>query len=289
MDNHVDHMHQRFSCRTYLARPVSPRKLHALGAFIDALPDGPFGNRPRFHLVAADTEDSSSLKDLGTYGSIQNATAFIIGSMAAGEKNLEDYGYQMEEIILFATGLDLGTCWLGASFSRSSFAQRINAAADAVIPAVTSLGEIANRDGARNSPARQQMNADQRLLFEQLFFNRSFDTPLRQEEAGPYALPLQMLRIGPSASNKQPWRVIRDDGTWHFYLRRTQGYQENMQVRVPGMADIQRLDMGIAMCHFELTARELGLPGQWRDAAPGIAKPDEQTEYVISWEEKSNR
>ena len=29
------------------------------------------------------------------------------------------------------------------------------------------------------------------------------------------------------------------------------------------MADLQRVDMGIAMCHFELAARERGLAGRW--------------------------
>jgi hypothetical protein len=189
----------------------------------------------------------------------------------------------MEEIILFATGLDLGTCWLGASFTRSSFAQKINAADDELIPAVTSIGEIANIDEARNALAHRQMGSGQRLPWEQLFFNRSFDTSLSREEAAHYAIPLEMLRIGPSASNKQPWRVIKDGSAWHFYLQRTKGYREDMLVRVPGLADIQRLDMGIAMCHFEMAARELSLSGKWLKTAAGNAKPDDLTEYVVSW------
>lgn len=220
---------------------------------------------------------------LGTYGFIQGATGFIIGALDAGEKNLEDYGYQMEEIILFATSLNLGTCWLGGSFTRSSFARKINAADEALIPAVMSIGEIADVEEARNGLLRRQINADQRLPWEQLFFNQNFATPLNQAEAGKYATPLEMVRLGPSASNRQPWRVIKDGSAWHFYLRRTQGYREGSQARFPGIADMQRLDMGIAMSHFELTARALGLPGKWFNAAPGIAKPDDLTEYLVSW------
>jgi hypothetical protein len=41
--------------------------------------------------------------------------------------------------------------------------------------------------------------------------------------------------------------------------------------------------MGIAMCHFELTARDQGLDGKWVIQEPGIAKPDELTEYTVSW------
>jgi nitroreductase len=109
----IEIIRQRFSCRTYLEQPIAAEKREKLQKFIDSLNSGPFGGQAHFRLVAADKQDSRALKDLGTYGFIQNARGFIIGTLAAGEKNLEDYGYQMEQIILFATSLDLGTCWLG--------------------------------------------------------------------------------------------------------------------------------------------------------------------------------
>jgi hypothetical protein len=274
---------QRFSCRTYLKTPILAEKRQELSDFISSLQNGPFGGQPHFHLVAADKQDSRALKNLGTYGFIQDATGFIIGALDSGEKNLEDYGYQMEEIILFATSLNLGTCWLGGSFTRSSFARKINAADDALIPAVTSIGEIANMEEARNGLLRRQINADQRLPWEQLFFDQQFGNPLTQKNAGNFAAPLEMLRIGPSASNKQPWRVIKDGNAWHFFLQRTRGYRQSTLTRFLGVADIQRLDLGIAMCHFELTARELGLPGEWASAEPALEKPDGLTEYTVSW------
>jgi hypothetical protein len=58
-------------------------------------------------------------------------------------------------------------------------------------------------------------------------------------------------------------------------LSRTFGYKHLRDV------SLQEIDMGIALCHFELTARELGLPGGWRqdDTAPKI----KSWEYVASW------
>lgn len=49
------------------------------------------------------------------------------------------------------------------------------------------------------------------------------------------------------------------------------------------LADLQRVDMGIAMCHFELTARERGLTDRWVVDKQSIEKPDENTEYIASW------
>ena len=279
----TDIIRKRFSCRTYLETPIPAEKRQNLRGFIESLPNGPFGGQPHFSLVAADKQDSRALKDLGTYGFIKDATGYIIGTLDSGEKNLEDYGYQMEQIILFATSLDLGTCWLGGSFTRSSFARKISAADDALIPAVTSIGEIASVADARNGRLRRQINADQRLPWTQLFFNQRFGIPLTQPDAVDYTTPLEMLRLGPSASNKQPWRVVKDGSAWHFYLQRTKGYPQGTLTRFLGIADIQRLDMGIAMCHFELTARELGLPGKWACAEPVLAKPDGLTENTVSW------
>jgi hypothetical protein len=279
----TDIIRQRFSCRIYLEQPISSEKRLKLNEFIDSLPKGPFGSYPCFHLVAANKQDSSALKSLGTYGFIQGATGFIIGTLDSGEKNLEDYGYQMEQIILFAASLDLGTCWLGGSFTRSNFARKIDASNEALIPAVSSIGEIADPEAARNGVLRRRINANRRLPWSQLFFNQAFGSQLSEQDAGEYATPLEMLRIGPSASNKQPWRVIKDGNAWHFYLQRTKGYRHGVLQRLMNVADIQRLDMGIAMCHFELTAHELRLPGKWLCAEPSIAKPDELTEYTVSW------
>ena len=69
-----------------------------------------------------------------------------------------------------------------------------------------------------------------------------------------------------------------------FYLQRTPGYGKDSLIgKILGVADVQRVDMGIALCHFELTMRELGLPGGWIIREPALAKPDRHTEYVASW------
>jgi hypothetical protein len=41
--------------------------------------------------------------------------------------------------------------------------------------------------------------------------------------------------------------------------------------------------MGIAMCHFEMTAGELGLKGKWDIKEPMIEKPATLCEYTASW------
>jgi hypothetical protein len=274
---------QRFSCRAYLETPIDMGTRQSLLDLMDTRQSEPFGSRPRFSLVAATDQDRRALRGLGTYGFIRGASGFILGALEPAEKDLEDYGYSMERIILFATDLGLGTCWLGGTFTQSSFARKISLAGDEVMPAVASIGYIADPEKARDGFIRQYAGAHHRRAWKELFFDRQFGVPLAPEDAGQYAIPLEMVRLAPSASNKQPWRIVKDRSAWHFYMQRTPGYRQGFFQVLLNLVDLQRIDMGIAMCHFELTAREAGLHGEWVVDEPEIEKPDGLTEYTVSW------
>ena len=274
---------KRFSCRTYDKSPIQEKARASLAAYAASLHMGPFGNPLRFVLVSATEKDRSALRGLGTYGFIKDATGFVIGAMGRGARNLEDFGYLMEQIVLHATQLDLGTCWLGGSFTKSRFARKIEAASDETVPAVTSVGRLPDKPGTRDTLVRGRTGAHHRLPWQNLFFDNEFGRPLTSEQAGDYATVLEMVRIGPSASNKQPWRIVRQSGAYHLYVQRTPGYRAGRLMRLMKVDDMQRLDMGIAMCHFELSARELGLHGTWVVEKPDLLLPDALTEYTVTW------
>ena len=100
---------------------------------------------------------------------------------------------------------------------------------------------------------------------------------MSREEAGDLAFPLDMLRLGPSASNKQPWRVLLKDGALHFYEDKAPGYSDAFAF------DIQRIDMGIAAAHADLALRERGISGRFDpDARPDVRLP-ERLVYAFSW------
>jgi nitroreductase len=275
---------KRFSCRTYLDVPIAEDKRQLLDDFMSATQTGPLGTRARFKLVAATEQDRDALRGLGTYGFIKGATGFILGAVSEAEKNLEDFGYLMERILLLATSIDLGTCWLGGSFAKSNFAKKMAIRDDELMPAVVSVGYISDQPRIIDRVIRRGVGVVKRLPWERMFFDKQFGAPISAEMAGAHAEPLEMARLGPSASNKQPWRIIKDGSVWHFYLQRTKGYGKGLGGRFI-VADLQRIDMGIAMSHFELTAGELGLKGKWIIREPKIEKPDDLTEYVVSWVE----
>ena len=274
---------QRRSCRKYLEKPLAEDARRSLEAFFAANRNGPFGGRARFALVAATAEDRTALKGLGTYGFIDGATGFIVGAVENAPRCLEDYGYLMERAILLATDLGLGTCWLGGTFSKSSFARKIGLTGGELMPAVTAVGYPVDA-GFSKDRIRRMAGSNSRRPPEELFYIGDFSTPLAPVDAGAYAGPLEMVRWAPSASNRQPWRIVRTPTGWHFFLARTKGYGKGtLLFTVLRLADLQSVDMGIAMCHFELAAREAGLAGDWVIEDPGIATPRAGLEYTATW------
>ncbi len=274
---------QRYSCRTYLDQPIEEGTMQSLVDYASNSSPGPFGTQPRFKLITATDQDRKALNKLRTYGFIKDAAGFIIGAVQDTERNLEDYGYLMEKIILYATDLGLGTCWLGGTFTKSSFGEKISVKNNELVPAVTAAGYISDKRRLIERITRRQVNADRRLPWETFFFDSDFSNPLSPQDAGEFAQVLEMVRLGPSASNKQPWRIVKKENAWHLYLQRTPGYREAALTKLFTVADMQRLDMGIAMCHFDLAARELGLDGRWEIKNPHLKTPDKLTEYTVSW------
>jgi nitroreductase len=289
MDKPVtDIIRQRFSCRSYCSKPIMEEDQESLRAVLGENQTGPFGNSVRMTVLAATDENYASLKGLGTYGYIKQPQGFLVGALEKSPKYLEEYGYVLERIILAATEREIGTCWLGGTFTKSSFAKSIALKKSEQMPAVIALGYFDEAD-ERNIRMRKRIGALQRIPAEQLFFEEEFGRILSEQAAGKYAVPLEMVRLAPSASNKQPWRIVHQKDRWHFYLQRTPGYGKGTLIyMLMRLADLQRVDIGIAMCHFELTANECGLGGTWEIDPPLIPAP-EGTEYITTWKETTSR
>ncbi|MBE0687752.1 MAG: nitroreductase, partial [Anaerolineaceae bacterium] len=236
----TDLIQRRFSCRKYSKEPIPVEMQEKLREYMNQLSTGLFGTPMRFDLITTEDQDGKALRGLGTYGFIQGASGFVVGALGAGQQNLEEYGYRMEQIVLASTDLGLGTCWLGGTFTKSAFARKIDLQAYERMPAILAIGLIDDEIQARHGAVRQRVAGDQRIPCEELFFDSRWGAPLSPEGAGRYAKPLEMVRLGPSASNKQPWRIVQANGAFHFFIQRTKGYR-NVMTRLVQIDDMQRL------------------------------------------------
>ena len=171
--------------------------------------------------------------------------------------------------------MGLGTCWLGGTFDRSEFARAMGLKEGNVIPAITPVGYATSTRGLGERLIRLGAGSKNRLAPEQLFFDEEPSKPLILPVGHPWQMLLDAVRIGPSASNNQPWRIVADHDQFRFYISRKPGYQKAFR-----QVDIQMIDMGIAMAHFDLVAKEKGVIPKWEISAG--APSFGGLEYVIS-------
>ena len=88
------------------------------------------------------------------------------------------------------------------------------------------------------------------------------------------------MRLAPSAVNKQPWRVFLADGCAHFYKKSGTGFTSL------AAGDLQKVDLGIALCHFALGAEECGLALTFAVDDPQLAAA-EGLEYIATYTVRS--
>jgi len=256
---------QRFSQRSYDGRGLEEPVRERLMALCQEHSRGPFGGTVRFKLLDLGKLGREELKKLGTYGVIRGARFYILAAVKDRKRCMENLGYCMEKVILEATAMGLGTCWLGGTFRRSSFAHQMGLDDDELLPAITPVGYPAAKPTLIDRVMRHGAGSRRRKPWSELFFTGDPGTPLTEEAAGDFRAALEAVRQAPSASNRQPWRLIRgQDGVFQLYLKEDRRYN-----RMLGKIRLQNVDMGIAMTHFELAAVELGLAGTWTDA-PGV-------------------
>jgi Putative TM nitroreductase len=211
----IEIIKERSSRRSYTPQPVEAEKLGALSDFFAAL-EGPFGGRARFVILDTTGWGEQKINALGTYGTMQGARIFIVGIIRRGEHDMEDFGYQFEQIILRATDLGLGTCWIGGIFNRSRFADKADVREDEVLPAISPLGYPTPKRSVTDSIIRWSAGSRSRRPWRQLFFHGSFEMALPEGAAGRYLDPLEMLRLGPL--RVQPADLARRQGAGEGYL-----------------------------------------------------------------------
>lgn len=287
MESIIEAIDKRVSVRSYSDKPISPETRQEITDLLQLPHDGPFGHTVSFTLVDFSEIDKKEIKTLGTYGLISGAKSFIVSSVRDcskeidGEKAFVDVGYCFEKIILAATNMGLGTCWMGGTFRRANFSRYANVSEDELVPAISPIGYPRGRRTLRDIAVRRFVNSNSRKSWKDLLFIENSNTPLTKEIAGEYEVPLECVRLGPSASNNQPWRIVyqKQTGAFHFFLKRNLGYN-----KFPGKVDLQLIDMGIAMCHFELGAREMGLVGIWEMKKPELNI--HKAEYIATWKEQ---
>ncbi|MCH5262075.1 MAG: nitroreductase family protein [Lachnospiraceae bacterium] len=258
----------RRSVRTFDGRELTKEDVDKLSAFMEKT-QNPYNIPVEFRLLDA--------KEQGLTCPVVSGTNLYVGVKIKRVPHAEEaFGYSVERFVLYAWSLGIGTVWIGGTMGRDAFERAIALGEDEMMPCVSPLGYPAKKMALKESMMRKAVKADSRLPFETLFFDGAFDVPLTTEKAGSLAELLEMVRWAPSAVNKQPWRAVVQGNAVHFYLKRNKGFISD------ATGDLQKTDLGIALCHFALVAEKCGFELNFSINDPEIAT-DSNTEYIGSY------
>jgi nitroreductase len=173
---------------------------------------------------------------------IQGGQLYIAGKVPKVEHCEEAFGYTFEKMVLYAWSLGIGTTWIGRTMDRKLFEREAGVKNGEIMPCVSPLGYPAKKRSLKETAMRAGIKADKRKQNNELFFENDFDSPLN-EKNDIILKALEAVRLSPSAVNKQPWRIVKCGNKFHFYEKHTLN-------RTGSAWDVQKVDMGIAVCHF---------------------------------------
>ncbi|MEN6618019.1 MAG: nitroreductase family protein [Rikenellaceae bacterium] len=282
---------KRKSCRTFNQEHLTPADKKALEDFIGknskSINNSTFEGDQEINLFILEKGDEEKKMKLD-YGVIKGNNTYILGITKSTPAARLNYGYVMEKLVLRATEMGLATCWIG--YFDHDYFNDLKIEEGYKIPGIVVIGYSAEKATLPERFLRFTANASQRLPWDKIFFDYQSKFPLTPQTIKDYSESLEMVRLAPSSSNTQPWRIYFDQpaNEFHFFKKPKNRIYESM-----GMHE---LDLGIAMAHFELTSQNNGLPGSWICHTAGEIKDDSVTaenqaqvpfaddlQYMISW------
>ncbi len=277
--NLLEAIERRISVRSYDERPVDTQLLERLITLSQAA-DHLTDVRPRVELVSGAKRTQRIISHvIGSYGLVLTPPHLLVGVMPteSGIARL-DLGYVLEQVVLEATRLELGTCWITGTYDAQSAGDAVGLAQGEVAAAVIALGHPSERGWGRihTGAIRRLAGGHKRKPLEEIVFAGRWGERWSADGADPTLVSvLEHARLAPSAVNRQPWRfVVRSDDL-------------TLVVVEP-----QPIDAGIVMAHAALAAEALAAgalerAGQWyvrwRDAelAQAYGLPQDVTPVAI--------
>lgn len=270
----LDAINVRTSIRSYSQYPNDEQQAKIKNFVENPIAKTPFAEKSTDVVRLCYIPDPLGFKSsLGVIGGNKH---WICGAVKKDDKfSYENYGFILEWLILECTKLDLGTVWLGGTFTIAPFNEHLKLTENESLIAVTPVG-VSSGGSFIGKMFSFVSGSRKRKEWDNLFFDGKFAQPLAKDACDEkYQKALEAVRLGPSAMNKQPWIIVREkrEGTptfWHFFRR--------------DYSQFSRIDIGIGMCHWQLACEELSLEGKWEDKLAEIKfEIPKNIIYVKSW------
>jgi nitroreductase len=167
----------------------------------------------------------------GLFAGVRNYIALIGNKNDA--VNIEKLGYYGQLLVLHATSLGLGTCWVGASFDHEFYPFDLDDTKNESIIGVITVGNVSQDYTAIEKYVRKSMRRKNKTA-EQMYIS---DEPV----PAWFLSGMEAVRTAPSAVNRKSVMFTYKDNAVTASVR---------DINAIGAA----LDLGIAKLHFEIGA-----------------------------------
>jgi len=131
---------KRISTRSFSSLTIPTEKQKLMIQYIKQQIKGPFGSIVNFNWVDMNHFSKAEVKKFGSFGIKNRSNFFVVGSVLFSDYNMEDFGYLLEKIVLYATHIDLSSSWLSPFFNHQAFSEIIGIDSTQSIPAIVMIG-----------------------------------------------------------------------------------------------------------------------------------------------------
>jgi len=229
-------MKKRISRRHYLNKPLTPSDHSKLIDIINELNETS-GLTLEFMPHAEETFS----KLHRSYGLFTGVHSLILMKGLKKDSDLkEKVGYYGEQLVLKATELSLGTCWVGTTYDRKN--KNLKIPDNESLLCVITIGYVNCGSTKKEHMIRHIMQTKTKSLSE---FYKS-----KESVSDSFLNGLKAVQMAPSSMNKQPVLFT---------------YKNNAGIAYVNDAN-SLIDLGIAKLHFELATGchiEIGNPGRY--------------------------
>ncbi len=248
---------RRISNRKYVSRPLSEEEISELNKLIEQ------NNRAgglRFRLVTECPEVFSGLKGYGMFSGVRNL--ILIAGPESDPDVEEKCGYYGEKVVLGATTMGFGTCWVGGTYDKER-CQALLQSGEKLCCVVT-VGPVADQPSAKEKVIRGVMQRKSKTPAE-------LSMGLGDAPAW-FMSGIAAVQRAPSARNLQPVRFLYSNGAVTAQLTEKHNFSN--------------VDLGIAKYHFEVGAH--GGAWTWGDGGTFTKAVEEKSCGAVIWRKTEN-
>ena len=236
----IEAIEKRISCRAFAERAIEPEKIEALRRVV-----AEFDAEDDVHCELYGPDDFGPTLNLSKKMFASDSAWYAMLAAPSGPSYEERLGYFGEKLVLAATQLGLGTCWVAGTFDRAL--THANLAEGEVLHDIVPIGYAPEKMPLKQRTVRAGLRARSKKQ-DDLYAG---PTPLAQAPEWIRAC-IDAVWKAPSAINEQPVVFAWEGGNAPIVAK---------LARVK--TGMEYTDLGIAKLHFELAARACGIEGSW--------------------------